>query len=49
MSQQQTVVVKSEEQDRAQTRRAIYNRQRQAAAEALRALEARQPRDTEPG
>ncbi len=39
---------KSEAQDRAQTRRAIYQRQRQAAAEALRALQAPQPRDPEP-
>ncbi len=40
---------KSEAQDRAQTRRAIYQRQRQAAADALRALQALQPCDPEPG
>jgi hypothetical protein len=36
---------KSEAQDRAQTRRAIYDRQRQAAAEALRALQAQNQQD----
>ncbi len=39
---------KSEAQDRAQTRRAIYQRQRQAAADALRALQALQRPDPEP-
>ncbi len=39
---------KSEAQERAQRRRSIYDRQREAAAEALRALQAQQSRDLEP-